>query len=539
MPWRHPDSCITNRVPTHYNQKHVDRLKAHVVKLCDIPEGVLVRSGVSRVWHNMMCDPVLRHSNNTVMSIYDFLCMPSLDMVKVREEPHGLDTSILDRVADHTTSPAPAGTVIPHASPEEIAVTRPGRKVVTKADNAAKQKTSTGPEISTNATKKTRSSKKGSGAGSSGQSVGDGVKQVDDGTLDDDDRREDTEFSMEGIENLNDVSQDKEVEPHVELSRGVRRTTRASFRVSHGISEDASPRAQEVALAPNVQSQDANDGGNDSDGSVDPYHEARVGNTAGDVLERDLLPLEEIHVVNLGLRKKELYKDPKVYRTALDRFPTPAETCRLREPSSFELSDRMSVLQCQLITYRSMLNARYDHSLKNVDRLTKRCSLQTQIIKKQNADIRQQSESIVRANEELEHHERQAEETQGSVASFFQSNFTPLVRRFLKSGEFNRAFTGVLNMEISVGVERGLHMDRTDEEFKDLSRRFYGFIPNAQEKFDGAVAAFSTTTSPSWTRYLKTQRAPCKTLLDLSLTGTPYHLKKKKKSVEIGGPSAV
>ncbi|GJV56005.1 hypothetical protein Tco_1457010 [Tanacetum coccineum] len=42
MPWRHPDSCITDKVPTSFNQDHVDRLKAHIVKLRDIPEGVLV-----------------------------------------------------------------------------------------------------------------------------------------------------------------------------------------------------------------------------------------------------------------------------------------------------------------------------------------------------------------------------------------------------------------------------------------------------------------------------------------------------------------
>ncbi|GJV37600.1 hypothetical protein Tco_1410077 [Tanacetum coccineum] len=49
MPWRHPDSCITDWVPTSFNQNHVDRLKAHIMKLHDISEGVLVRSGVSRV----------------------------------------------------------------------------------------------------------------------------------------------------------------------------------------------------------------------------------------------------------------------------------------------------------------------------------------------------------------------------------------------------------------------------------------------------------------------------------------------------------
>ncbi|GKE12296.1 hypothetical protein Tco_1415847, partial [Tanacetum coccineum] len=49
---------------------------------------------------------------------------------------------------------------------------------------------------------------------------------------------------------------------------------------------------------------------------------------------------------------------------------------------------------------------------------------------------------------------------------------------------------------ISVGVERGLRMDRTDEEFKELSQRVDGFILDAQKKFDGAVAAFSASTFP-------------------------------------------
>ncbi|GJS72973.1 hypothetical protein Tco_0705814 [Tanacetum coccineum] len=107
--------------------------------------------------------------------------------VAVREEPHGLDTSYLGRVADRTTSPALVGTAIPRASLEEIAVTRPDRKVVTKADHSAKRKASTRPEISTNVAKKTRSNKKGSEVGSSGQAAGDEVEQTDDGTLDDDD----------------------------------------------------------------------------------------------------------------------------------------------------------------------------------------------------------------------------------------------------------------------------------------------------------------------------------------------------------------
>ncbi|GJW86220.1 hypothetical protein Tco_0161560 [Tanacetum coccineum] len=73
-----------DKVPTSFNQDHIDRLKAHIVKLRDIPEGVLVRYGLSRVWINPMCDPVLRRSDNTVMSIHDFLCMPSLEKATYR-----------------------------------------------------------------------------------------------------------------------------------------------------------------------------------------------------------------------------------------------------------------------------------------------------------------------------------------------------------------------------------------------------------------------------------------------------------------------
>ncbi|GJR07259.1 hypothetical protein Tco_0530243 [Tanacetum coccineum] len=48
----------------------------------------------------------------------------------------------------------------------------------------------------------------------------------------------------------------------------------------------------------------------------------------------------------------------------------------------------------------------------------------------------------------------------------------------------------------SVGVERGLRMDRTDEEFRGLSQRVAGFIPDAKEKFDRVIVAFPDTTFP-------------------------------------------
>ncbi|GKD92128.1 hypothetical protein Tco_1371965, partial [Tanacetum coccineum] len=144
------------------------------------------------------------------------------------------------------------------------------------------------------------------------------------------------------------------------------------------VSEDASSPAQEVVPAPDTQPLDFDASADEiaSDGNVDPYYEDREGSgSESPSYTKD--DWEEIHGVNLGLRKKELYKDPKVCRTGLDRFPTPAKTHRLRELSSVELSNRMSVLQCQLITHGSMLNARYDHSFRNIKRLSKQCAQHT------------------------------------------------------------------------------------------------------------------------------------------------------------------
>nr|GEU28991.1 hypothetical protein [Tanacetum cinerariifolium] len=509
-----PAIPVDHKVPTSFNQNYVDNLKAHIVKLYDIPEGVLVRSGLSRVWRNPMCDLILRRPDNTVLSIHDFLCMPSLDKVTVLEEPHGLDTFILGRVVDRTSSPVPAGQRYPPMQPRKPNRARKGLKRVLVGSQL---------ELGTSRLM---------------------MVPLDD----DDDQHDDTEFAMEGIESLNDVDQ--------------------------GVSEDASPSTQEAVPASDTKPLNADAGADEiaSDGNVDLYYDVRVSNIVGDVLERDLLPFvpgsyyipypydegsgsesppytkddqEEIHEVNLGLRKKELYKDLKVCRTALDRFLTLAETHRLRELSSVKLSDRMSVLQCQLITHGSMLNSRYDHSLRNVERLSKHWDKKHRKYRNERDTLTMEKEKIkeelIGTKSQLEHRKRQAEEIQGSIASFFQSDFTPLVRRFLKSGEFNRAFAGVLNTAINVGVERGLRMGRTDEEFRGLSQRVVGFIPDAKEKFDKVVAAFpdttfpfldktsSTTTSLSANTHVRHFTSSSGTF---GHTSTPKHLKKTKKCVK-------
>ncbi|GKD65643.1 hypothetical protein Tco_1307751 [Tanacetum coccineum] len=62
MVWRHLDAAIDDPRPAagSFSMVDVRRLSAYVIKLRDMPEGVLVLSGLSRVWKSHVCDSVLQ-----------------------------------------------------------------------------------------------------------------------------------------------------------------------------------------------------------------------------------------------------------------------------------------------------------------------------------------------------------------------------------------------------------------------------------------------------------------------------------------------
>ncbi|GKB69326.1 hypothetical protein Tco_0930738, partial [Tanacetum coccineum] len=69
MVWRHPNASINDprSVVGSFNVADVRRLSAHVIKLMYMPDGVLVLSGLSLVWKNYFCDPVLQCADRNVM----------------------------------------------------------------------------------------------------------------------------------------------------------------------------------------------------------------------------------------------------------------------------------------------------------------------------------------------------------------------------------------------------------------------------------------------------------------------------------------
>ncbi|GKB84804.1 hypothetical protein Tco_0957076 [Tanacetum coccineum] len=129
MVWRHPRAAIDDLRPAagSFSMADVCWLSAHVIKLKDMPTGVLVLSGLSRVW-----------KIHVFMGIHDFLCLPEWTGSEVQEEPHHDIRPTLQRLPFYCTPPTAVDTVILDPTPADLAASTPNAKVLAKAKASQK-----------------------------------------------------------------------------------------------------------------------------------------------------------------------------------------------------------------------------------------------------------------------------------------------------------------------------------------------------------------------------------------------------------------
>ncbi|GKB73245.1 hypothetical protein Tco_0934657, partial [Tanacetum coccineum] len=65
------------------------------------------------------------------------------------------------------------------------------------------------------------------------------------------------------------------------------------------------------------------------------------------------------HQPTLMVLPKEVFKDPSVCKTVVDQFPTPGEMVRIEALSSDQLTAKMSVLHCLMMSHGGEILARY------------------------------------------------------------------------------------------------------------------------------------------------------------------------------------
>nr|GEW24500.1 hypothetical protein [Tanacetum cinerariifolium] len=331
-----PDDAIAiddpRPVTGSFNMANVRRLSAHVIKLRDMPESVLVLFGLSRVWKSRVCDSVLWGADENVMGIYDFLCLHEWTGVEVQEEPHLDVRPTLQRLPFYCTPPAAADVVIPGPTREDLAVGTPSSKIVAKAEAYQKRKASTSDEsdddddddacVEVSLVTPLRSAAIiPSLRNQCGSSVAPAV---------------------EGSNTRDSRGKGVMVDDVVASSAGVSRP-RSSF--GHALSfRDVSGDAiytNFFLFSPGPY--------------YATYHEDGVDGNCEFTREEWDAPYRPTFRVLM----KEVFKDPAVCKTIVDQFPTPGEMVRVETLSDDQLTVKMSVLHCMMMSHGGKILARY------------------------------------------------------------------------------------------------------------------------------------------------------------------------------------
>nr|GEW83402.1 copia protein [Tanacetum cinerariifolium] len=137
---RHPSTAIDDPRPAacSFSVTDVCRLSAHVIKMRDMPKGMLVLSGLSRVWKICVCDTVLQGADGNGGAHLD-----------VRPT--------LQRLSFYCTPPATVDAIILIPTLEDLVVGTPSSNILAKAEASQKRKASTSGATLSHVAKRTRS----------------------------------------------------------------------------------------------------------------------------------------------------------------------------------------------------------------------------------------------------------------------------------------------------------------------------------------------------------------------------------------------
>ncbi|GKE20422.1 hypothetical protein Tco_1431934 [Tanacetum coccineum] len=105
---RADDAAIDDPRPAagSFSMADVRRLSEHVIKLRDMPEGVLVLSGLSHVWKSRVCDPVLRGADGNGMGMgFDYILSGLVMTKEVMTKEVFKDPAVCKTVVDQFPTP--------------------------------------------------------------------------------------------------------------------------------------------------------------------------------------------------------------------------------------------------------------------------------------------------------------------------------------------------------------------------------------------------------------------------------------------------
>ncbi|GJV21869.1 hypothetical protein Tco_1370889 [Tanacetum coccineum] len=444
MVWRHLNAAIDDPRPStgSFNMADVRHLSAHVIKLRDMPEGVLVLSGLSRVWKSRVCDLVLRGADGNVMGIHDFLCLPEWTGTEVQEEPH------LD----------------------DLAVGTPSSKIVAKAEASQKRKSSTSGATLSHVAKRTRSAL----AQSSGSTTSPSLFVGDDDESDDDDACVEIPFVTPLHSRGKGVMVDDVATPSASTSRSRPSSGPApSFRNVFGdaIHTDFFP----FSASPYYATYPV-------DGVAGNWEMVRVKSLFDDQLTAKMSVLHCLmmsHGGELIARYRRLNQSHYEYVLLINSRLNGYEE---KVASLTGLKLQISALKKQVFGLNDKLSspiASFTKSKAKGKERKKKIKSLTKSVDNLHSEVARLSAALNQAivlEAEKDEEILRLKTTPLEFSSFFHGQFQDLVRKFLASDGFSRVQGKLFPLAASVGFERGLSMHQTKDEFATVLKKMSNFM---------------------------------------------------------------
>ncbi|GJS47331.1 hypothetical protein Tco_0597452 [Tanacetum coccineum] len=494
MVWRHLNAVIDDLRPAagSFNMADVRRLSAHVIKLRDMIEGVLVLSGLSRIWKSHVCDLVLQgvDGNGIGVGFNCFVLCPwplLLEFIVVfLFYSYGLPF--------YCTPPTAVEAVIPNPTSEELAVGTPSFKIVAKAEASQKRKASTSSAASSHVAKRTRSAL----AQSSGSTTHPSLFVGDDNESDDDDD-DDACVEIPLVTPLHSAA----VIPFSGNQGGssVAPTTEGSnTRDSQGkgvMDDDDAPPSSGMSR-PRPSSGPAPSFKDVSDDSIHmnffpfatgPYYATYpeggvVGNcefTREDVLHCMMMS----HGGELLARYRRLDQSHHEYVLSADSrlkgYEEKVANMTGLELQVADLKKQVSGLNDKLTSSDASFaksKAKGKERKKKIKSLGKSLDNLHAEVARLSVVLNQATILEAERDEEI----LRLKDTPPEFSSFFRGQFQGLVRKFLASDEFSRVQGELLSLAASVGFEHGLSMHRTKDEFDAVLNKMVNFMPGVQDR---------------------------------------------------------
>ncbi|GJX77579.1 hypothetical protein Tco_0324390 [Tanacetum coccineum] len=466
MVWRHPDAAIDDPKPAagSFSMADVRRLSAHVIKLRDMPEGVLVLSGLSRVW-----------KSRVFMGIHDFLYLLEWTGSEFQEEPHHDIRPTLQRLPFYCTPPAVADTIISDLIPEDLAVGTPSSKILAKDGASQKLKASTSGATSSHVAKRTSDGDDDAcveislvtplryaavipSSGNQGRSSTTPVAEDSRGK---------------------DIMADDVVASSVDgVARNCEFTCEewdAPYRPTFGV------LTKEVFKDPAVCKTVV-------DQFPTPDEMVRVEALSEDRLTAKMSVLHCMmmsHGGELLARYRGLLQSHHEYvqsaNSKLKGYEEGVAGVAGLELQVSTLKKQVSRLNDKLASSDASFaksKAKGKERKKKIKSLTKSLDNLHAEVARLSATLNQATVLEAAKDEEI----LRLKTTPPEFASFFHGQYQDLVRKFLASDEFSRVQGELLSLAASVGFERGLSMHRTKDEFAAVLKKMANFMPGAQDR---------------------------------------------------------